>query len=306
MTDDFDEAEMFSPEAVKKSLETFSAPESPNPLSGYFRLPGITIELPTKGRFLPKGALELDRTGRLAVYAMGGADEALLKSPDALMSGLAIEKMIESCVPGLKTPKLISAPDLDVILLAIRAASSGTTMPMEIECPKCGEENEFDVDLATVLATVTPVPDVLELRLSPELLVTLQPHTLDSQTTILIAAYEESRRAQQINENTSEEEKKEILSQTVDRVRGFQYDSIANAITYVTTPSQTVVDRDHIHEFVVKAPREWQDALQNKIEEINKMGIDRNIHATCGKCKHEWSALLEFNPATFFEPSSSA
>lgn len=307
MHDDFDESEMFSPEVAKRAFaNTTPVAGSDNPLAGYFRLPGITVTLPTGGRFLPAGTLQLDRLGRLEIFALSGADEALLKSPDALMSGLAIEKMIESCAPGIKSPQDISAPDLDVILLAIRAASSGNTMPMEITCPACEEDNEFDVDLPTVLATVTPMPDELELRLSPDVLVGLQPHTLNSQTNLLIAAYEEARRAQMMPDDLDEAAKKAMLSATVDRVKRFQYESIANAISHVTTPSDTVINRKHIMEFVQKVPRQWQDALQEKIEEINKMGIDRSVEARCGSCEHIWKANIEFNPATFFGPSSSA
>lgn len=322
--DDFNEEELYSSDvfrpmnvptpvqqaaAVAASPASFIAPppsESDNPLAGYFRLPGLTVSLPTGGRYMPRGTVEFDRLGRLEVFAMGGTDEALLKSPDALMSGLAIEKMIQSCVPGIKSPKLLSAPDLDVILIAIRAASYGNTMDMEVQCPECDARSEFEVDLPTVLDTMSPIPDILELRLSSEVVLTLQPHTLDAQTKLLIRAYEENRKAQALDEDIPEERKAQILSETVDRVREFQDQSLSNAISYVTTPAATVMDRTHIIEFVKKMKREWKDKLLAEVEKINGLGIDRNLPVVCSECKHEWTTVLEFNPSTFFGQSSSA
>jgi hypothetical protein len=96
------------------------------------------------------------------------------------MSGLAIEKLISSCVPAIKTPALISAPDLDVLLIAIRAATYGNMMPVDVECPKCSEELSFDCDLGAVLGTMVEVPETLDLRLSKDVVVVMKPHSLQS------------------------------------------------------------------------------------------------------------------------------
>ncbi len=312
MQDDFDEAELFSEKAVRPQTEPTIIPvEEGNPLSAYFRSPGVTVALPTGGRFLPKGALELNAKGEVEVFPMRGADELLLKSPDALMSGLAVERMIGSCVPALKTPKLISAPDLDVVLLAIRAATHGNLMTMETECPKCKRENAFDINLAEVLATMKPLPDVLELRISDEMVVNFQPHTLDSQTRLLIAAYDQNRHTQildQEDNGLTDDQKQDIIRQTLDSVERLQFESLANAITVVSVPNHKVTDKEYIIEFLSKAPNNVLTAIRSKIEEINMMGIDRNLKAVCinKKCKHEWLAGIEFNPSTFFGPSSSA
>jgi hypothetical protein len=65
-----------------------------------------------------------------------------------------------------------------------------------------------------------------------------------------------------------------------------------------------VTDREYIEEFVRKTTKDWSQKIQDKLEEINNMGVDRDVHAKCTKCKHEWKTVLEFNPATFFAQSS--
>jgi hypothetical protein len=314
MHDDFDEEEMFTKNAaIARPVAPMAAPvipvapTNPNPLAQYFRAPGLSVKLPTGGRYLPKGAIEFDSQGQVEVFPMRGADEVLLKSPDALMSGLAIERMIGSCVPALKLPALISAPDLDVLLLAIRAATFGNTMQLDIDCPKCGHDNSFDCDLPSILATMTPFPDVLELRLAPEVIVTFKPHTLDEQTRLLISAYEQNRSTQLLDSedsDLSEEEKQNIMRKALKTVEHLQHVSLSNAIQYITVPGATVTDRKYIIEFLANAANTWLSQIRDKIEEVNMLGLDRSVHAKCTKCEHEWTAQIEFNPATFFAQSS--
>lgn len=301
--DDFNESEMFGDTA--SPAPPVATPTGGNPLAGYFRVPGLSIGLPTGGRYLPEGAIELDVMNQVSVYPMRGADELLLKSPDALMSGLAIEKLIQSCVPAIKTPMLISSPDLDVLLLAIRAATYGNMMTIELDCPECEHEMEFDCDLNGVLATLTPVPESLDLRLSSEIVVHMRPHTLQSQTKLLIAAYEEQRHAMVADEVEDEQERHQLLRNTLDKIKQFQYSSVADAITKISVPNAEVTDRQHIHEYVVNAPRKESEALLKRVGEINEMGIDRTLAVECEKCKHAWKSKIEFNPSTFFGRGSS-
>jgi hypothetical protein len=304
--DDFNESEMFGSKAQAPAQAPATA-SGGNPLFKYFRMPGLSVRLPTNGRYLPEGAIELDATGQVSIYPMRAADELLLKAPDALMSGVAVEKLIESCVPAIKTPGLISAPDLDVLLLAIRAATYGNTMPIEVECPECEHEMAFDCDLPSILQTMVDVPETLDVRLSPEVVVTMKPHTLTSQTKLLLAAYEEQRYAQMVDtSNMGDDEKKAIFKRTLEKITEFQTQSIASGVFKVTVPGQEVTDPAHIYDFVSNTDRNWSDKLRQKLEEINSMGIDRNLPAECEKCHHKWQAKLEFNPATFFEQSSSA
>lgn len=303
--DDFDESEMFGSEAGIASPRPVAAASSGNPLAGYFRMPGLSVPLPTGGRFFPAGSIDLDAKGQVSVFPMRGSDEMLLKSPDALMSGLAVEKLIESCVPGIKLPHLVTSPDLDVLLLAIRAASLGNQMPIEVACPKCEHAMAFDVDLGSVLATMKPMPDNIDLRISADMVIVMQPHTLSSQTKLLLAAYEEQRRAMAAEEMESEEEKQQVLRGTLKKIQAFQNESLADAITKVSVPGSEVTDRKYILEFVTNAPRDLFDKIRHQVELINSMGIDRSIHIKCEKCTEEWKSKIEFNPATFFAPSSS-
>lgn len=278
-----------------------------NPLAGFFRLPGLEISLPTNGRYMPAGSIELNPAGKVEVFAMQGSDELLLTSPDALMSGVAVEKIIESCIPAIKNPELVSAPDLDVIVIAIRAASSGNTMEMELTCPKCKEEMEFEVDLRHILATTSEIPETLELRLSDEMVIFFKPHSLRDQTRMMLAAFEENRRVTALEgKELDDATRRQVLIDTLGRMKNFENESIMASIEKIVVPNAEVTERAFIMEWLANAPKKNTEAIKKKLEEINGMGIDKTIDAKCmsEKCGHEWKTSLEFNPSTFFAQGS--
>ena len=65
-----------------------------DPLAKYYRMPGVHVRLPSNGAFMPPGSVQFTVTGEVPIYPMRAADELLLKSPDALMSGYAIEERV--------------------------------------------------------------------------------------------------------------------------------------------------------------------------------------------------------------------
>ncbi len=255
---------------------------------------------------MPEGTITLNQAGKVEVYAMQASDELLLTSPDALMSGVAVEKIIESCVPSITNAAMVSAPDLDALIIAIRAASNGTNMEMSVPCPSCKEVNEIVCDLSAILATAQEVPEVLEVRLNDDIVISLKPHCVGDQTRMMLAAYNENRKISILeSEDLSEEKRRNILIDTVETLRGFQTSSILSSISKVTIPETSVDDKQMIKEFLENSAPQHLKLIKDEVEKINSMGVDKNIHVTCAKCNHQWDTNLEFNPSTFFGQGSS-
>jgi hypothetical protein len=186
------------------------------------------VSLPSGGRF---NHVTLQDDGTVEVYPMRAADELLINTPDALMSGTALENLIASCVPAVADPKNLPIPDMDVLLLAIRAASSGDTMSIDVKCEKCGTESEVDCHLGTILATAKPIPEHTQIRLNDELTVSLRPHTLATQTKVLNAAFTEQRKAQQVtlSDDLSDEEKQVEMNNIYRRMTDLEVEVTAGA-----------------------------------------------------------------------------
>lgn len=292
MEDDFNEGAMFSAGAV-----------SGNPLAKYFRTPGLTITLPSKAAYMPKGSVEMTMTDELVVFPMRAADELLLKSPDALMSGFAVQELIRSCIPGIKAPQLVSMPDLDVILLAIRAASYGEKMEVAVTCPSCGHENTFDAHLPSMLGTIKDLPPHCSVRLSDEISVQIRPYNLRNATQVGTATFQETRKLQ-FAEDQSDEVKSEMMNQSLKRMTELNAQMMADCVMQVLTPEGAISNPAFIAEFFANVPNKWTKKVETALADLNQKGMDKSLNVTCSKCQHEWTTELEFDPSSFFAQSS--
>ena len=274
-----------------------------DPLTRYYRMPGLHVRLPSNGAFMPPGSVEFTMNHDVPVYPMRAADELLLKSPDALMSGLAIEELMKSCVPAIRMPRLLSSPDLDVLLLAIRAATYGTTMTVAPICPECEAENEVGINLATIMATAGTIDPENAVRLSDEVVVFLRPYTMESATRISIASFEETRKVQAV-ENAKDAERSAQINQSTHRIVNLSLDVLSSCILRVCVREGEVGDPVSIRRFIDNVSKAWIDKLQAKMDEMSGKGMDKHYGVTCAKCNHEWKPEVEFNPATFFAAAS--
>lgn len=277
-----------------------------NPLFKYFRVPGVHIKLPTNGAFLPEGSIEFAPNGDLPVYPMRSADELLLKSPDALMSGFAIEEMLKSCVPGIKRPRLVSNPDLDVLLLAIRTATYGETITISPICPVCSTVNEVSRNLSYLMSTMTIVPAENPVRLSDEVIAYLRPYNIQNAITLGSASFEEARSIQalEINKETTDEERITQMNSSMKRITDLTMEALADSIIKIVIPDGEVTDKADITEFIQNISKVWTEKLQDTLDGINSKGIDKTYDVVCEKCQHEWKSEVDFNPTTFFGASS--
>jgi hypothetical protein len=273
-----------------------------NPLSKYFRAPGVTVKLPSAGNFQPQGNVRFTPNGDVPVLPMRGGDEILMKSPDALMSGQAIEDCIRSCVPNISNPQLLPTPDVDSLLLAIRAATYGDSMEIECECPHCKTENAYGFSISMLLDTAQPLASEYPVRLSPEVVVYLKPFDLVTSTQIGNVTFQEARKMQLMEQsNASEDEKQKELTQSFKVISHMNTKSIVNSIMVVVVPEGQVTDKNHIYQFMNNIPADWTKRIEEQMKIINETGIQKKQTVACSKCQAEFETNIEFDPSNFFE-----
>lgn len=275
-----------------------------NPLALYFRKPGVHIKLPTNGAFMPKDSVEFSLKGEVAVFPMRSADELLLKSPDALMNGYAIEKLIESCVPAITFPRLISSPDLDALLLAIRAATYGEIIDLTLVCPECQVTNEVKRNLGYMIGTMTFVQPENPVRLTDEIIVYLKPYNMENATALGVVSFEETRAIQSV-EQAPLVDRSQQMNKSMQHLADVTTRLMADCVIRVVVPNDQVTDKEMILQFIQNIGKEWTDRIQAKLDELNKAGIDKSFEITCAGCGHEWKSQIEFDPTTFFAHGSS-
>lgn len=277
-----------------------------NPLQKYYRAPGVNVRLPSMGRFQSPDNVRFTATGDIPVLPMRAADEMLLKSPDALMSGMAIENLIRSCVPDIKDPTQLPTPDVDALLLAIRAATYGHSMTVEAECPACSTENAYDFDILAILDTVTELDQEYAVRLNDEVVVYLRPFNFRNSTVATTTVFQETRRLRLVEDDPSftDEQRQTIINSSYKALNDMNVQMLAECVDKVVVPEGEVTDRKMIGDFVHNIERGWVATLEAKLKLINEAGVNKRHSIACSKCNHEWETVVEFDPANFFGQSS--
>ena len=145
-----------------------------NPLQKFFRQAKVYITLPSKGLYYEPGALIGDYNN-VPVFAMSGMDEIIMKTPDALFTGEATAKVIESCCPYIKNAKTMPSIDIDALLIAIRIATFGDIMSVSHRCPHCEAENDYDIELSKLLDYFNSLKFVNTITVSSALTIRIRP-----------------------------------------------------------------------------------------------------------------------------------
>lgn len=273
-----------------------------NPLMPWFREPGIHLLLPTKGIFYNDEIANFTMSNEIEIYPMGAYDELILKNADGLMNGDSIEKVIISCVPNIHKPRELSVPDIDAIMLALRYVTYGDDLEFETDCPECKFENNYSASVQILLDTMEYIDEKnCILDFSDEVKIYLKPYSYSSHIKTNLVTLEQSKNVRNIPENATDEERKKILDESFKNITDLNFDLVSSSIVQISIPGASVTDLDHIKEFLTKIPVKKFNKIQDKLTEINKIGVNREVDAICAECKHEWKTKVTYDPRHFFK-----
>jgi len=281
-----------------------------NPLAQYYRKPGTYIALPSGGRFY-KDTPKMSDTNELAVFPMTAKDELILKNPDALLNGEALKQVIASVCPDIKNVNEIPAPDIDTILVAMRMASYGDDMELDIShnCDASeGKTQRVTVGLGSVLATMKAIPEEIGVvTLSNGVTVALKPYSLAAQSKLLRVQFTTMRHMQaaEANEKTTIDDKAAIANGGYDQLVALSQDILAESIMSVTLPDGVqVTNLGHIQEWVKNLDRASNERLDAEIKRFGDYGITRTLEVKCDHCGEQFTSDMLFDPTSFFGAGS--
>ena len=276
-----------------------------NPLKKYYRNAKLSVKLPSRGKYYKADTLTLDENGELPIYPMTAQDEITLQNPDALLTGQAVIDVVKSCVPPVNHPRKLLACDIDVLMIAIRVASYGEEANMEINCIECSAENTYSLNLDTLLNQADTLDENYEVVLDNNLTIFIKPGSFESMVRQQKAAFENSKIEGAIgNPELSDEHRMTILSSVFTSMAKLNFDLINESISKVIFTDeegevQEIDNRKHISEWIKNVEKTTIDKIEEKILDVNKVGIAKTIPAICKACSHSWDARIEFNPVNF-------
>lgn len=255
-----------------------------NPLLERARIPGETFTLPSLGLFYNNNEISDDvENGEIYIQPMVTLDEIILKSPDKLYSGAAIDEVFKRCIPQINKPMQLLAKDVDFILTALRKISFGNTSEIEFlhDCENAKTHN-YSLDMNqfihnTIKMDPTNATHEYTKTLNNGQILKLSPPRFLPALKIYQAALDDTT----LNE---EQLAKDILS------------SIASMIDRV----DEITDKKMIVEWLeILNPISILE-IKDIIDGIADWGTDFKTTITCKDCGEEIDITSEINPISFF------
>lgn len=279
---------------------------SQNPLKKYFRQPGTYVKLPTKGRWYGKDDINLTNESEVAVYSLSAIDDILLNTPDAMLNGQALEKVITNTVPDIRNIKRLMLPDLESIFVGIKAATNNNRLDVDRKCPKCEHENTFELNCIALLDSATMISeDDLSINFDDKLIVHVKPYDFEMRQIFIKREFEEEKLLRSLDANNSEMDeltKANILGESVDRLSKITFELVSRSIERIEIKDDdtVVTDPAFINEWLVGISKAQADIVIDVVNRLNTAGVPKDIKAVCSNCGHQWDDRLNFDPTSFF------
>ena len=274
-------------------------------LQDFYRSPKLYVELPSGGNFYDEGVIDWPENNELPVLAMTPRDDLIVRNPDALLNGDAVLRLIKSCVPNVLKPEDIIAPDMELLLVAIRAASEKERkVTVNRDCPECGHENSFDLDLSVAVQDFESIADLSEFTLSNGLIIGVKPANYLYSIQTAKAMLEQANALNKISNDDFDNETQRIqrIGTAFEQLAQYNYSVLLNSIRYIKIPDSDVVvdDTDEILNFMDNAESKIGKEIDTAVSSINNGGINKIQQTACVNCGHEYEVPIDFDPVTFF------
>jgi hypothetical protein len=275
-----------------------------NPLQQYFRQPAIFIRLPSGGKFYPSGSLDMPPNGELGVLPMTTMDEITYRTPDALFNGSAVVSVIQSCVPNIKDAWCMPSIDIDAVLAAIRVASYGHDMEINIKCPNCNTESDYTLDLRRVMDQIQ-VPDYSKTMMLGDLELFFKPMTYQQLNDNNLKQFEDQKIMQNLQAAAeTDEEKVKILGEILKKITQVTVTALSQNISLIKTPQTQVTENEHINEWLSNCDRKIFNKIKDQIIDNKHQSEIKPLDIKCDQCAHEYKQVYTLDVANFFEDAS--
>tara|TARA_Y100001972_G_scaffold119554_1_gene160983 strand:+ start:903 stop:1772 length:870 start_codon:yes stop_codon:yes gene_type:complete len=284
-----------------------------NPLSAHFRAPKLFTPLPSEGRFYDNTVVEMPETLELPVFSMTAKDEMIMKNPDALLNGEAVAQVIESCVPNVKNARAMMSSDIDVLLVAIQGATYGDEVEVTADCPECNEQQTGAASVEAAIETMGRLEEVYTVE-HDTLNIEIRPFTYSSTIQAGITNFQSTRSLQALADVPDEMERLRLFNDNFKKIAELNFSLIIDSVQSITLADEegediVVTDRDHIVEFLNNAENVVGKKIEEKIQDINSIGINHEMKMQCEKCVDEdgnpktFESRVNFDPVNFFTAS---
>ena len=272
----------------------------PNPLLARInKMPGTTIRLPSRGLFYQNGELDDECVeGEVSLFPMTTTDELMMRSPDMLFQGTAIDSVVKRCIPQIKKPLELLVGDIDYILTQLRRVSYGSHIPITYNCDCAKDEaekkkrrqagdNEYLIPVEHFIQNTKELSAKdfnrqFKVELSNGQKVTLQP-----------LRFCDFIKIQQMQDPEAMKD--------VENIKEFVATNFASVTKFV----DEIDDKEMIKEWYKELPRYETETIKSKLDAMDDWGIEFKYTIKCKHCKKDKELTTQLNPVYFFTLPSS-
>lgn len=277
--------------------------DNSNPLRAYYRHVKTYITLPSGTNYYTSNVIDFTESGEVGVMAMTGEDEVSLKSPDAIMNGEAVKRVLLSCVEGLKKPEYLLNNDVDALMIAIKHVTYGDSNEYSPVCPACGHRNLYKFDVGQLLQNMQSLEADYSVDISNGLRVYIKPYMFKDRIATFRVAFEQEKIRKSID-SSDEEVAIRTIGQSIKTMTELNYQIITNAIVAITNGDGMDIKNDDTNRAAILGLLRNISAtdfasIEEKLNEINKIGVGGSVSSTCSECNHQWEADVDLNPINF-------
>lgn len=269
-----------------------------NPLQKYYRQPKIYISLPSKGLYYEPGTL-LGDYNNVPIYAMTGMDEIILKTPDALFSGISTAKVIESCCPYIKDAQKIPVLDVDTLIVAIRIATYGEILTVDKICSNCGADNTYEIPLTPIIDRLNTLKFENTIRVTEEIQIKISPLSYAEMTEFSIENFRLQKTLSQVD-TLPENEQQDVINQIFSDLADMQLKLFTHIIESVIIPETMVSDKAMIEEWLKNSDKELFEKIKKLIDKNRNEWTIPDQSLSCSSCGTENKLPIVLDQSSFF------
>ena len=223
-----------------------------------------------------------------AVHAMSMKDEFTLRTPDAMLNGLATKRIIENCMPNIRDAGAILYCDMPQLLAALRMATTGPKLDITVGCPSCKNIDPYEINLQDMISTLSAKMWITPLKLE-DLTIFIHPPTYDQYTAYALSDFRIAKQLYQIQQlKETTDAIADAVSMLLGQKQQLHQQYLMSKIAYIETNTGEIVSiRSYISDWFNQSDSKVQQKVQEHIQQAEQQCEIPSINAVCSVCKKE-------------------
>jgi hypothetical protein len=210
-------------------------------------------------------------------------------------------------MPNIKNAWLVPSIDIDAILIAIRMATYGESIEVDVTIPNTSITKTYTTDLRLALDSLIHAVFDPVVVINSELTAHLRPITYSEFTKSSLKTLEEQRIFSIVNNDSmSDEDKTKQFNASFKKLTEITISSVSQSVAKIVTPDGEVSDPIFIKEFIDNADKEFFTIVIDHLEAQRKkfqmpnFKVQTTLEEQADGAPTEFEAPIALDAANFF------